>query len=252
MTARAISFGFAALSLWLLMAMAAFAQTPGPLDGRVFGNGAKALVVVLHGDVSSGGAADYHYDVAQKIAAQNKGVTVLAMLRPGYSDAAGRKSKGSHNQRSDHYTKTNNALVAQTIQNMAKSIGTTKIVALGHSGGVAQLGVIAGAYPKLLDSVILVSCPCDIKRWRQMRGKSAWRASQSPSDFVSRIDKSTRIIAITGTNDSNTNPKLAQDYIATAQSRGLSAAFVPANGAGHGFNKMASLAAKYVSQELNQ
>ena len=240
------------MALWLCMSVAALAQSSGPLDGKVFGSGNKALVVVLHGDVSKGGAADYHYKVAQKIASQNKGTTVLAMLRPGYYDSQKRKSAGSNNGRSDHYTAKNNQLVAATIQKMAKQVGTRKIVGLGHSGGAAQLGVIAGAYPNLLDSVILVSCPCDIPKWRSIRGKSAWRNSQSSQAFVGNISKRTRVIAITGTSDTNTRMVLAQSYVAAAKARGVPAIFVPANGASHGFNKMASLAAKYVRQEVNQ
>ncbi|MCV2894097.1 alpha/beta hydrolase family protein [Lentibacter sp. XHP0401] len=232
------------------LALNAQAQSAGPLAGKVFGGGNAGLVVVLHGDVSSGGAADYHYDIAQKIASQNKGVTVLAMLRPGYSDGMGQKSKGSNNQRRDHYTKQNNKLVAQTIQAMAKQVGTSKIVAIGHSGGAAQLGVIIGAYPNLVDSAILVSCPCDIPRWRAMKGRKNWTKSQSPHKFTSKVPTSTRVIAITGNKDDNTNPVLAQDYVAALRAKGVQAQFISANGASHGFNAMASLVAKSAKQSL--
>ncbi|MGJ8618369.1 MAG: alpha/beta hydrolase family protein [Sulfitobacter sp.] len=242
----------------LMMATQADAQSPGPLTGKVFGSGNAALVVVLHGDVSKSGgksnskpgAADYHYALAKRIAAQNKNVTVLAMLRPGYHDSEGRQSIGSTNGRRDHYTKQNNKLVAQTIQNMANATGAAKVVAVGHSGGAAQIGVIIGAYPNVIDSAILVSCPCDIKRWRTMRNRGAWKKSQSPKDFATKVPKSTTVYAVTGTNDSNTSPVLAQDYVARLSKRGVYAAFVPVKGANHGFNKMAGTVAKVVKLAL--
>jgi len=238
--------------IWLGFVFAALAQSAGPLDGKVFGSGSKALVVVLHGDVSRGGPAIYHYDIARKIASQNRGVTVLAILRPGYSDGEGRKSRGSNNNRRDHYTRQNNKLVAQTIQAMAAQIGTSKVVALGHSGGAAQLGVILGSYPGLVDSAILISCPCDISRWRSMNRRSNWSRSQSPQRFIRKIAPGTRIIAITGTSDDNTSMVLAQDYVAAATARGLPAVFVPVRGAGHGFDRLAPTAAKITKQELNK
>ncbi|MDW3118416.1 MAG: alpha/beta hydrolase [Roseovarius pacificus] len=170
--------------LVLGLASMAMAQSPGPLNGQVFGSGNRALVVVVHGDVSKGGPATYHYDLARRIADQNRGVTVFALVRPGYTGQSGAKSPGSNNGRRDHYTKQNNALVAKTIQNLAKATGNSKVIGIGHSGGAAQVGAIAGMYPGLIDSAILVSCPCNITEWRAKRGKSAWRNSLSPHTYI--------------------------------------------------------------------
>lgn len=62
-----LSLRFAAV-LILGLASMAMAQFPGPLNGQVFGSGKRALVVVGHGDVSKGGPARYHYDIARQIA----------------------------------------------------------------------------------------------------------------------------------------------------------------------------------------
>lgn len=234
----------------MLLAHPAQAQSPGPLNGKMFGSGNKALVVVLHGDVSKGGPADYHYRLAEMLARQNAGVSVFAMLRPGYFDSQGLVSKGSHNNRRDHYTKGNNALVARTISALAERTRPGKIIAIGHSGGAAQLGVILGSAPGLVDRAILVSCPCNITEWRAMRGKSAWRKSQSPSRFVNQIAPATRIFALVGTNDKNTFPKLSQDYVAKAQARGLHAVYLPVNGAGHGIGGLHSAILKLVKSEI--
>ena len=77
------------VAVLLLAATAARAVEPAPLTGAVYGSGADALVIVLHGDVSRGGASDYHYPFAEKVAAQNPGATVVALLRPGYYDDEG-------------------------------------------------------------------------------------------------------------------------------------------------------------------
>lgn len=236
--------------VWL--GTAGLAQSPGPLQGKMFGGGTRALIVVLHGDVSKGGPADYHYDIAAKIAAQNKSTSVFAMLRPGYADSQGAKSPGSTNNRRDHYTKTNNSMVAQTIQALAQQTGNSRVIAVGHSGGAAQIGAIIGAYPGLIDSAILVSCPCNITRWRQAGGKSAWRNSVSPHSLVPKIAPGTRIITAVGTADNNTFPQLSQDYVASALARGLPASFVPINGARHGFNGLQATVEKLVKSEVSK
>jgi len=250
MTQMRKSFQLAILLILGLGSMA-LAQSSGPLAGQAFGSGNRALVVVLHGDVSKGGPAEYHYDLARKIAHQNKGVTTLALLRPGYGDSKGNRSPGSHNNRRDHYTKANNALVAQTIQNMAKQIGTSKVLVIGHSGGAAQLGSIIGLYPGLVDSAILVSCPCNIPEWRSRKRRSPWSNSQSPHDYIGKIARDTRVIVAVGTKDTNTFPDISEDYAAAVKARGLAVGFVPIKGAGHNFDGLQSTVLRIVQSELN-
>lgn len=240
---RSTAFALAAVALSSLPALA---ETFGKLAGTVYGSGNRAVVVVLHGDVSKGGPADYHYAFAKKVAQQNKGVTAVALLRPGYADRRGLKSGGSHNGRRDHYTKRNNDLVAQALTAIKKTYGAKKLVVVGHSGGAAQAGAILGRYPGLISGAVLVSCPCNIGAWRASRNKSAWSRSQSPHRFVKKVRRGTPVVLITGTKDNNTTPKLAQDYVAAAKAAGVRATFVPANGAGHGFNRMSGKAASAV------
>jgi fermentation-respiration switch protein FrsA (DUF1100 family) len=238
------------LILFLGLVGMAMAQSPGPLNGEMISTGNRALVVVVHGDVSKGGPATYHYDLARHIAKQTKNVSVFALVRPGYTGEKGQKSPGSNNGRKDHYTKQNNAMVAQTIQNAAKSVGASKVIAIGHSGGAAQLGAIAGIYPGLLDSVILVSCPCNIPAWRAKRGRSAWTNSISPHDHIGSIARGTRIFAVVGDKDTNTYPEFSKAFVDAAKARGLPAAFVPVKGASHGFDRLQSTVAQLALQEI--
>lgn len=77
--------------------------------GAAQAGNAPTLVVVVHGDVSSGGPADYHLEFTKSLA--KPGVVAVALVRPGYSDAAGRTSEGTHYDRRDSYTPANIAAV---------------------------------------------------------------------------------------------------------------------------------------------
>ena len=192
-----------------------------------------ALVVVLHGDVSSGGPADYHFWTARNLA--GPGVVSVALLRPGYSDSIGRVSEGSANGRRDHYTAANINAVADAIAALKNHYKARRVVVLGHSGGAAMAGVLIGKRPGLVQGVVLASCPCDIVRWRTSRGRGAWPNSESPSTYVEKVPKSTQVVAITGSADDNTFPAMARDYVAKLAARGVNARFESVS-SGHDFN----------------
>jgi predicted esterase len=193
-----------------------------------YGKG-KTLAVFVHGDVSSGGAADYMYPYAKNFA--RNGVVAVAILRPGYYDKAGNTSAGSDNGRRDGYSSGNINALASAIRELKAKHGATKVIGLGHSGGAAMLGVLAGK-GGVLDGAVLVSCPCDLQKWRASRGRGSWSSSQSPSDYASGV--SIPVVAVTGSGDDNTSPELAQDYIEKLKSRGISAQVKIVSG-GHNF-----------------
>ncbi|MEO0664426.1 MAG: prolyl oligopeptidase family serine peptidase [Pseudomonadota bacterium] len=216
----------ASLIAALIAALPARAQqSPGPLEGKTYGKGDEVLFVVLHGDLSSGANAQYHYDVARRISQTHPKATAFGLIRPGYSDDEGRTSPGSNNGRRDQYTADNNRLVAETIANLKESTGAEYVIAMGHSGGAAQIGTIIGTHPGVVDLAVLVGCPCDVPRWRQTLGRRAFPNSQSPADYVDAVPASTRVIALTGANDDNTFSALAEDYVAALSARGIDASF---------------------------
>ena len=204
-----------------------------PLTGHVAGQGRDELIVLVHGDVSRGGAADYMYPHADRIAAARPGATVVAVLRPGYYDKADRRSPGSNNNRRDHYTAVNNALLAETIGNLKAAIKPARTYVLGHSGGAAQLGSVIGQHPGLADGAILLACPCDIGAWRASKGRRAWTNSQSPSDYVSGVAPTTQVVLMTGANDDNTKPFLARDHANALRARGVPVTLEIVPDAGH-------------------
>ncbi len=192
------------------------------------------LIVVVHGDISDGGAATYHAKFARTLA--RPGVVVVALIRPGYSDAAGRASDGETLGRSDNYTAVNIAAVGGAIDALKKHFRARRVVYVGHSGGAAIGGVLIGKQRGLIDAAVLVSCPCDIARWLRAHGRPPWTRSESPAFYAHRIAPATEVVVITGAADINTMPGIAEDYAADLARRGVRARFVAVAGAGHGFS----------------
>jgi len=193
---------------------------------------ASGLVVFLHGDISRGGAAKYHAPYAAEIAeAGGDGTVAVALVRPGYPAGDGRVSGGSSNGRKDHYTEGNIASVADAVRRLRAHYNAARVVIVGHSGGAAMAGVLMGKHPGVADAAVLISCPCDIDRWRS--GRRPWSASLSPSDFVSTVSKGARIVAITGAKDTNTRWSLAKAYIGDLTDAGGTGEAIRVDGAGH-------------------
>jgi pimeloyl-ACP methyl ester carboxylesterase len=209
-------------------------------------NEAPVLVVVVHGDISDGGRATYHAAFARTLA--RPGSIVVALIRPGYADADGRASDGATLGRSDNYTAANVAAVAGAIEALKRHYRPRRLVYVGHSGGAAIGGVLIGRRPGLIDAAVLVSCPCDIARWLRERRRPAWTRSLSPDFFIARVPVATEVIALTGRNDDNTFPALAQDYVDQLARRGVNARFVAVDGAGHGLAPMAAATAAVVEE----
>ena len=196
-------------------------------------NPGAPLVVVLHGDMSSGKPPTYATRFAKRIADLSPDVTIVSMLRPGYDNGQGKKSEGSTNERRDHYTANNIDAVAKAVRNLAAHHKASHTIIVGHSGGAATAALIAGRNPDILDGMVLISCPCDITRWRLERNASSWPASLSPSDYVDTVPLDTIVLAMTGRNDDNTGPGLAKSYVAEIRERGGNATFIEIAGERH-------------------
>jgi pimeloyl-ACP methyl ester carboxylesterase len=199
------------------------------------------LVVVVHGDISDGGLATYHVAFARALA--RPGVVAVALTRPGYASEPGRVSGGSTLGRQDNYTPGNVAAVGAAIAELRRHYGARRVVYVGHSGGAAVGGVLIGKQPGLIDVAVLVSCPCDIARWRRERWRDQWRYSESPSRYAARVPPTTRVVAITGSRDGNTAQQLAEDYVRGLARRGVDARFIAVEGAAHGFSGLTAATA---------
>jgi pimeloyl-ACP methyl ester carboxylesterase len=193
----------------------------------------KAMLVWLHGDLSSGGPADYHFRIAES-AARNFAkdeVLSIALVRPGYSDGSGNTSGGNNYDRSDQYTADNINEVGAAIEHLREKYNPGQVIIIGHSGGAATAAVLLGMKPALADGVVLVSCPCDLVAWRT--GKRTWRRSEDPMRWVAKARPPVKVIALTGSQDQNTSPELAQTFVAALRAAGIVASFEIVAGATH-------------------
>lgn len=202
------------------------------------------LVVVLHGDMSSGGAPEYHMAIAKRLA--KAGVVAVGLIRPGYIGKDERASEGSP-RHFDHYTPENVDAVADAVAKLKAHHKARTAVLIGHSGGAATAGVIIGRHPDVADRALLISCPCDIARWRELRRRSAWYDSLSPHDYAGKVSTIAKVIVITGDRDDNTDVELGRDYVVKLKERGVAARFVAIPGAGHNINKKMYETAEYAA-----
>lgn len=188
------------------------------------------LMVYLHGDKSSGAPLSWELNYTQQFMSAD--VAAITMVRPGYPTEGGARSSGA-TSREDHYTDHNISAVAGALKRLKDAHKARKLVVVGHSGGAATTGVLFGKFPGLADSVVLLSCPCDIARWRDSGNKRAWTRSLSPSDFTATVATNGRVLAMTGSRDTNTDERLARNYIEKLKGRGVAATYRSIPGADH-------------------
>ena len=193
-----------------------------------------SMVVWLHGNISSGGSANYHFPIAQKFALDfsSESIMSVALVRPGYPDGNGEYSSGSDNGRADNWPRTVISEVGTAIERLRIKYKPKTLILVGHSGGAATAAVLLGMKPTLAESAVLVSCPCDIIAWRVGRRGSPWN-SENPILWVNTVPASTKVIALTGNRDGTTSPALAKDYIKELQARGIDAIFISIPDAEH-------------------
>jgi hypothetical protein len=67
--------------------------------------------------------------------------------------------------------------------------------------------------------------------WRS--GRLPWPRIEDPSQWVSSVSLHARVIAITGTLDDVTSPRVAIDYVNILKDRGIAAIFNPIDGGVH-------------------
>lgn len=197
---------------------------------------ARRLVVVLHGDLSRGGPADYIFPLAERAA--ELGQIGVAMMRVGYS-GDGRRSTGTPSRqenRSNLYTADEFDAVAEATAALKAHYGVSEVVMIGHSGGAATAGVILGRHPGLLQRTLLIACPCDIANWRRLRGRNPWPRAESPDDYIDEIQPGTVVRLLVGSRDRNTFPVLSEDYVEDVTARGLDAALYTVADGEHNLN----------------
>ena len=188
----------------------------------------KSLVVFLHGDTSSGRAADYFTRVVTKISPEENDIVVVVLLRPGYFDSQTIFSTGNAHNRYDNNTPHNVKAIAEAIDNLKTHYNPEKLIVVGYSGGAIATGVIIGKYPDIIDASVLIACPCNLFSW-----KSHWKKSLSPSTYMKKIGNNTKVIGIAGTEDKTVPPRFTNQYIEKLTNAGIDASYKEAKGFSH-------------------
>lgn len=210
----------------------AIAQAPlGEPYTRAFGaespGAVKTLVFVLHGDAPFV-KPSYHYAFAAD-AAKLTGVRAIGILRPGYEDKDGNVSPGVRGiTTGDNYTPDRVDAIARAIATIEKRYPGARHIVVGHSGGAAIAADLAALHPELVDGVLLVSCPCDLPKWRAfMKKKIPAAPFDAPVDsydsiaLVPKLSPKLALSMMVGSADDTAPPDLTQAYAAAARARGI-------------------------------
>ena len=181
------------------------------------------LVVVLHGDAPRN-KPDYHYSFAEQVASANDNVVAIALLRPGYTDPEGNRSEGNRGQSTgDNWNVTNTDAIASAITTLKQQVNPQRIVLAGHSGGATIAANILWRHPLLIDAAVLVSCACNVNKWRQhmfeLTDYSGFQGNIdviSPTDHIEQLPDNITVTVIVGRNDETAPPELSQEYATLA------------------------------------
>lgn len=214
------------------------------LHARNFGPATSAdvrtLVVVLHGDGGPEARSD-HYRFAERVTQSIPNSAAVALLRPGYGDAAGNRSPGQAGLGyGDDYTQERIEAIAQSLGILRQRFATARLILVGDSGGAAIAADLAGMRPDLLDAMVLVGCPCALPEWRKgmqkQRHGAAWAtpvASLDPLKTAGGVMPSLRAAVLVGLNDKVTPPALSRAYAEALALRGIATDLRIVPGRGH-------------------
>lgn len=191
-------------------------------------NDHPTLIVVLHGD-SPFGPPSYQYEFARRAAVQIYNAVVVAILRPGYTDDSGDKSEGTRGETTgDNYTPQVVDAVAQAIEQLKGKFHPAATVLVGHSGGAAITADLLGRWPTEVNAALLVSCPCDLTKWRkhmyEMQKTPIWLIpvqSLSPIELVNKVSPSVHVRMLVGSEDPVAPPALTEEYAEALKNHGV-------------------------------
>ncbi|HZS62568.1 MAG TPA: alpha/beta fold hydrolase [Gemmatimonadaceae bacterium] len=196
------------------------------------------LIVVLHGDL---GGPGYMYAAARVLAQASDSVIAVGMLRPGYTDDSGNRSSGvSGRWVGDNYTIQVVDAVAAAIDTLRHAFRPGHVILVGHSGGAAITANLIGRHPRLVDAAVLVSCPCDLSRFRRhmfdVQHQPIWWMpvhSLSPMDLAGEVDPSTVVAVIVGGSDNLAPPPYSRAYATRLEEHHVPVKLIEIPGASH-------------------
>lgn len=199
------------------------------------------LVILLHGDAPFN-PPSYQYKLGKILERQTKNTIIVAVLRPGYTDNEGNHSDGiKGNTTGDNYT-------MEVINNLTEVVKELKIrykpnqtIIVGHSGGAAISADIISSTSNLIDKSVLVSCPCDVEKWRSyMSSKQPfyrpWKDSVksiSPIKMVDSLNSKVTMTLIHGTKDDVVPFDISNNYYQKLKNRDINVKLIKLDNEGH-------------------
>jgi pimeloyl-ACP methyl ester carboxylesterase len=224
-----------AIAALLLAGCATVPQAaPGPaLHAETFGPArggqVRTLIVVIHAD----GVPD-HYRFAKTVAQTVPASAAVAILRPGYADAEGRRSPGERGMGTgDNYTPERVAAVGDAIAALRHRYPNARTVVVGNAGGAAIAANLAGIRPALIDGMVLVGCPCTLPEWRKLMEWNGEVASLDPLKTAGGILPGLRAAVLVGSEDAETPVKFSRAYAEALTLRGIATDYRIVPGKGH-------------------
>ncbi|MDF7775469.1 hypothetical protein P1X14_09435 [Sphingomonas sp. AOB5] len=200
----------------------------------------RTLIVVLHGDGSPNVRADEYAFAAAAVRAIPSSVAV-AVLRPGYEDARGKRSSGERgSDTGDNYTGDRLGLVGDAILDLRNSYPAARILVVGDEGGAAMAANLAGLRPGIFDGMVLVGCPCTLPEWRSHMARTTsnpgWAApvtSLDPLKTAGGIRPGLRAAILVGADDKITPARFSRSYAEALSLRGIATDYRIVPGKGH-------------------
>ncbi|MFL9842348.1 hypothetical protein ABS767_15360 [Sphingomonas sp. ST-64] len=193
---------------------------------------ASTLYVVVHGDGVRTSIDTSAF--VESLAAAEPDSAVVRLLRPGYSDGKGGQSPGVRGTSStDDYTPERVAAVGDAIAALRQRYRRARVVAIGEAGGAIVIANLAGLRPRLLDGIVLVSCPCALPEWRKyIAGREPneprWReklVSLDPLQTAGGIQPGLRAAILIGGADTRIPARFSRSYAEALSLRGIATDF---------------------------
>ena len=182
----------------------------------------KKLVIFIHGDQVE--TKNIYFDTfASEFV--HPDILLISITRPGWTNIKDHKSEGKLNiSNGDNYIpKEDVDPIYRVIKKLKKKFKTLETLVVGHSGGAAITGILFGRFTKLVDSAILISCPCIVPLWRRDYYNNIIKKtnklfcmpkfkSHSPHQYVKKISSNLNIHIFAGNQDKNTLPIYSEEY----------------------------------------
>lgn len=206
--------------------------------GQTSARKVQTLLVVLHADEPDRAAEATRF--AEDATRAIPGSAAVAVIRPGYADARGRRSPGTRGDgKGDDYTARAIDAVADTVARFRKVYARARVVVVGDRGGAVVAADLAGLHPRLVDGLVLVSCPCALPEWRRhMAGRepnAGWNApspSLDPLRTAGGLDPQLKAAILVGSADAVTPVQFSRAYAEALTLRGIDTDYriLPAQG----------------------